>query len=191
MRRFMASMLVVTGALSTPALAQERGPAWMLGLSATVGSGWQMENADIGFSRLIGLGPLRHIMFTGRFGAFQDEGGLFFGARGFIAGLAVGLATKPWQVLTIGAENNPIGVGLDLTFEGAGYFAKDTPEGFPPGNGFGSVAILPGVRSIKTGDFAFSLMVGPKVLLGGPEPDVRPFLAFHIEVPMGGPPRAP
>ena len=141
-----------------------------IGLSATVGSGWQMENADIGFSRLIGLGPLRHIMFTGRFGAFQDEGGLFFGARGFIAGLAVGLATKPWQVLTIGAENNPIGVGLDLTFEGAGYFAKDTPEGFPPGNGFGSVAILPGVRSIKTGDFAFSLMVGPKVLLGGPEP---------------------
>ena len=191
MRRFMASMLVVTGALSTPALAQERGPAWILGLSATVGSGWQMESAELGFSRLIGLGPLRHVMFTGRFGAFQDEGAQFWGGRGFIAGLAMGLATKPLQVLTIGAETDPMGVGLDLTFEGAGYLAKDTPEGFPPGNGWGSVSILGGVRTIKTGGFAFSLSAGPKVLLGGPEPDVRAFLAFHIEVPMGGPPPAP
>jgi hypothetical protein len=147
-----------------------------------------MENADIGFSRPIGLGPLRHVSLTGRFGAFQDEGGLFFGARGFIAGAALGLATKPWQVLTIGAENNPTGVGLDLTFEGAAYVSKDSP--FPQGNQWGSVAVLLGVRSIRTRDFGFSLMAGPTMFLGG-ESDVRAFIVFHIEVPMGGPPQAP
>ena len=179
-------MLVVAGALSTPVVAQERGPAWTLGLSATVGSGWQMENADIGTVRNIGLGPLRHLSITGRFGAFQDEGGLFFGARGFIAGLALGLTTKPWQIFTVGAENNPLGVALDLTFEGAGYLANESP--FPQGDSWGSVSVLPGVRTVKTGDFGFSFVMGPTWFLGT-ETTLRTFLAFHIEVPIGrGPP---
>ena len=188
MRRFMASMLVVTGALSTPAVAQERGPAWTLGLSATVGEGWQMEGGEIRTVRNIALGPIRHISLTGRFGSFQDEGAAFFGGDGFIFGLALGLTTKPWQIFTVGAENNPLGVALDLTFEGAGYLANDSH--FPQGNSWGSVSVLPGVRTVKTGDFCFSVMMGPTWFLGS-ETTLRTFLAFHIEVPIGRGPPAP
>jgi hypothetical protein len=182
-------MLVVTAALSTSAVAQQRGAAWMIGLSATLGSGWQMENADIGFTRPIAFGPLRHASISARLGAFQDEGGFLFGARGFVGGVALGTQTRPYQIFQVGSEDNPVGIGLDVTLEGAGYLASDSP--FPQGDAWVSFAVLPGVRSIQTDSFGASIMVGPAVFIGQ-ETTVRTFLAFHLEVPVGrAPPAGP
>jgi hypothetical protein len=175
-------MLVASAALSTPAVAQKRGAAWQLGLAATIGSGWQMEGADIGIVRPMGLGPFRFGSVALRIGAFQDEGSFVFGAEGFVAGLALAAQTGHLQFLSIGAENNPVAIGLDLTFEATGYLASDSP--FPQGDAWVSLALLPGVRSIQTDSFGASFCVGPALFIGQ-ETSVRTFLALRIEVPVG------
>ena len=181
-------MLVVAWALSTPASAQQRSASWVIGLAATVGSGWQMESADVGFVRPIGLGPLRFASLTARFGTFQDEGSLLFGARGFLAGLALATTTGPAQILSIGSDQNPVAIGLDLTFEATGYLANDSP--FPQGDAWVSLAILPGIRSIQTDSFGASFMVGPTVFIGR-ETDVRAFVGLHLEIPVARGPAGP
>jgi hypothetical protein len=168
-------------ALSTPLAAQQRPAAWMFGLAATVGSGWQLEGADIGIARPIGLGPLRFLTITGRFGTFQDEGGFLFGNRGFIAGLALGGQTGAARIIDVGTEQNPISIAFDVTFEATGYVASNSP--FPQGGAWVSLAALPGFRTIQTDAFGVSFMVGPAVFIGR-ETDVRAFLAFRVEVPM-------
>jgi len=180
-RRFMGSMLVVCGALSTPLVAQSRGPAWMFGLAATVGSGWQFEGADIGMGRPIRFGPLRYISAAGRFGAFQDEGAFVFGSRGFVGGLALATQSGPVPIFEVGTEQNPIRVAFDLTFEVSGYLASNSP--FPQGGQWLGFAVLPGVRTIQSDAFGISLMVGPVAFIGR-ETDVRTFLGFRIEIPV-------
>lgn len=174
-------MLVVGAALSTPLAAQQRGASWMVGLSATVGTGWQMEGADIGTARPIGLGPLRFASITARLGSFQDEGTFLFGARGFVAGLALATQTGSVPLIVVGSEENPISVALDLTFEATGYVASRSP--FPQGDQWVAFGILPGIRTIQTEGFGASFMVGP-VLFMGRETDVRTFLAFRLEIPV-------
>lgn len=181
MRRFMASMLVVGGALSTPLAAQQRGPAWMIGIAATVGTGWQIEGADIGFSRPIGLGPIRFASIAGRFGTFQDEGAFIFGSRGIVTALALGGQTGSLPIFDVGTDQNPISIALDLTFEVSGYVASRSP--FPQGSQWIGFAVLPGIRTIKTDSFGGSLMVGPVVFIGH-ETDVRTFLGFRFEIPV-------
>ena len=182
-------MLVVGWALSTPAAAQQRSAAWMIGLAATVGSGWQMEGADIGFVRPIGMGPLRFASITGRFGTFQDEGSLLFGARGFLAGLALGATTGSVQILAVGSEQNPVAIALDLTFEATGYLANDPPDEFP-GGAWVALSVLPGVRSIQTDSFGASFVVGPTIFIGR-ETDVRAFIGLHVEIPVSRGPAGP
>jgi hypothetical protein len=196
-RRFMASMLVVAAALSTPLIAQSsspiaqlREPAWIVGLAATVGSGWQIEGADIGWVRPLAFGPLRSFSVTGRFGTFQDESSVMTGSRGFIGGLSLATQSRPLPVFEVGTEQNPIKVALDLTLEVSGYLAQRSP--FPQGAQWFSVGVLPSVRTIQ-GDatgFGLNLMLGPVVFLGH-ETDVRTFLGFRVEIPVAAPPQGP
>lgn len=181
-------MLVVIGALSTPAVAQQRSAAWLFGLAATVGSGWQMESADIGVVRPVGLGPVRFLSINGRFGTFQDEGGFLFGNRGFVAALALGGQTSSAKLIEVGTEQNPIAIGFDLTLEAAGYLASDSP--FPQGGAWLGLSVLPGVRTVQTENFGVSLMVGPSLFVGR-ETDVRALLAFRVEFPVGRAPVGP
>lgn len=181
-------MLVVGAALSTPLAAQQRSAAWTFGLAATVGSGWQLEGADIGMVRPIGLGPVRFLSITGRFGTFQDEGGFLFGNRGFVAGLALGGQTGAARILEVGSEQNPISVGFDLTLEAAGYLASNSP--FPQGGAWLGLSVLPGFRTIQTDNFGVSFMVGPSLFVGR-ETDVRAFLAFRVEFPVARASAAP
>lgn len=190
MRRFMASMLVVAGALSTPLLAQTPGPgpSWVIGLAATVGSGWQIEGADIGMTRPIVFGPLRFVSAAARFGTFQDESAFVFGSRGFVGGLALATQSAPVPIFEVGNEQNPIRVALDLTVEVSGYLSQRSP--FPQGNRWFSVAVLPSIRTIQSEALGLSLMLGPAVFLGH-ETDVRTFLGFRVQIPLAAPPQAP
>jgi hypothetical protein len=176
------------GALSTPLAAQQRSAAWMFGLAATVGSGWQLEGADIGIVRPVGLGPLRFATLTGRFGTFQDEGGFLFGNRGFVAGLALGGQTSGVRIIDVGTEQNPISIAFDLTVEATGYLASNSP--FPQGGAWLGLAVLPGFRTIQSESFGVSFMVGPALFIGR-ETDVRAFLAFRVEIPVARAPAAP
>jgi hypothetical protein len=153
----------------------------MVGLAATVGSGWQFEGADFGLVRPIGLGPLRFASVAGRFGTFQDEGAFVFGSRGFVGGLALATQTGPMPVIEVGTEQNPISIALDLTLEATGYLASKSP--FPQGPTWVGVAVLPGVRTIQTDSFGASLMLGPVVFMGR-ETDVRAFLSLRVEIPV-------
>lgn len=174
-------MLVVGGALSTPLVAQQRAAAWMVGIAATVGTGWQFEGADIGMARPIGLGPLRFASVTARLGSFADEGTFLFGARGFLAGLALATQTGPVPLLIVGSEDNPVSIALDITFEATGYLASNSP--FPQGGQWVGLAVLPGVRTIQTDGVGASFMIGPVVFMGR-ETDVRTFLGFRLEIPV-------
>ena len=168
--------------MSTPAAAQKRGPAWVVGVAATLGSGWQFEGADIGVARPIGLGPLRFASVIGRFGTFQDEGGFLSGSQGFAAALALAAQTGPVPILEVGSEQSPISIALDLTFEVSGYVASKPPIGFPGGSWLG-LAFLPGIRTVTTDTFGASFMVGPTVFIGS-ETDVRAFLGIRFEIPV-------
>lgn len=174
--------------MSTPLVAQQRGSAWVAGLAATVGRGWQMEGADIGFVRPIGLGPLRFASITGRFGAFQDEGAFLFGSQGFVAGLALAAQTRSVEIIGVGNEQSPVSIGLDLTFEATGYLANKSP--FPQGDRWLGLAVMPGVRTITSEGFGASIQAGPVVFLGR-ETDVRAFVGLHIEIPVARPSSAP
>lgn len=188
MRRFMASMLVVTVALSTSLAAQKRNAAWMIGIAATVGSGWQFEGADIGVVRPVSLGPVRYWSITGRFGSFQDEGAFVFGSRGFVAGVALAMHSGVVPIFEVGTEQNPTRVAVDLTIETSGYIANNSP--FPQGNHWLGVAILPGIRTVTTDAFGASLMIGPVAFIGH-ETDIRTFLGIRFEIPLGPGPRGP
>jgi len=174
-------MLVLCGALSTPLVAQTRSPSWMIGLAATVGSGWQFEGADIGIVRPFRFGPMRYVSAAGRFGTFQDEGAFVFGSRGFVGGLALAMQSGPVPIFEVGTEQSPIRVALDLTIETSGYLASNSP--FPQGGHWFGIAVLPGVRTIQSEAFGLSLMVGPVAFIGR-ETDVRTFLGFRIEIPL-------
>src|SRR5256885_2495576 len=80
-RRSMVTMSAALWALSTPLGAQTRG-AWTLGFAGTLGGGWQVEAADVGYARAVRAGPLRVASLTARLGSFIDEGAIIGGGRG-------------------------------------------------------------------------------------------------------------
>jgi hypothetical protein len=156
----------------------------MVGIAATVGSGWQFEGADFGTVRPIGLGPIQYWSITGRFGSFQDEGAFVFGSRGFVAGLALAMHSGIVPIFEVGTEQNPTRIALDLTIETSGYLASNSP--FPQGGHWLGVAVLPGIRTVTTDAFGGSFMIGP-VLFIGRESDVRAFVGLRFEIPSGAP----
>src|SRR5439155_765 len=88
-RLSIITMSTALVALSTPLDAQRRG-AWTVGFAGTLGGGWQVEAADVGYARAVRAGPLRVASLTARLGSFIDEGAIIGGARGFVFGLTLG-----------------------------------------------------------------------------------------------------
>ena len=183
MRRSMVGMFVTVVALSTPLAAQARGGGgtWSVGLAATLGSGWQIEGADVGVARRIGAGPVRALGVAGRFGSFINEGAIIGGAQGFVAALALSARSGRVDLAQMGPENNPTTFGLDLTVELAGYAGTKSP--LPQGGRWAAVSVLPGLRFGNPDGGQWSLVVGPAAFLGHPT-DVHAFLGIRFEAPL-------
>jgi len=184
-RRSTISMLAALLALSTPLAGQSgrrggRG-AWMFGFAGTLGGGWQLEAADVGYARVVQAGPLRVASVTARFGSFIDEGAIVGGARGFLAGLTLAGRTQPVRLADLGTETSTAEVGADLAIEATGYLGANSP--LPQGPSWGGVTVLPGLWFGDPQGFRLGLLFGPTVFFGR-SGDVRPFLGLRFEAPL-------
>jgi hypothetical protein len=176
--------LVAVIVLSTSLSAQyspRSGGTWFLGLAATLGSGWQIEGADLGLARRIGAGPVRALGVAGRFGSFINEGAILGGAQGFIAALALSARSGRLDLAQMGPDNNPTTFGLDLTVELAGWLGSSSP--LAQRGRWTSVAVLPGLRFGSPDGGQWSLVVGPTAFLGHPT-DWHGFLGIRFEAPL-------
>jgi hypothetical protein len=167
-------------ALSTPLGAQARG-SWTAGLAATVGGGWQIEGADLGYVRAVHAGPLRVASFSARLGSFIDEGAILGGTRGFVFGLTLGGHTGLWRLADLGTETSKSEVGVDLTVEGTGYVGAHTP--LPQGSLWGALTVLPGLKFGDPDGMQIGLLLGPTLFLGQVN-QVRAFLGLRFEAPL-------
>ena len=178
MRRSIGPMLVAAATLSTRLAAQSSAS---LGFAGTVGGGWQIEAAEVGYLRGIHAGPLRSVMLGTRLGSFIDEGAIVGGTRGFVGGLVLSTRTGIARLADVGNEPSPAAFGLDLTIEVAGYAGKNSP--LPQGSPWAAVSVLPGLRVGGGDGLRSGLVIGPTVFFG-PVTDVRALLALRIEVPL-------
>src|SRR5207247_7820089 len=151
-RRSMIPMLVTLLTLSTPLAGQSGGRggrggrgAWVFGFAGTLGGGWQVEAADVGYARAVRAGPMRVASLTARLGSFVDEGAILGGARGFVFGLTLGGHTGLLPLADLGTEPSKSEVGVDLTVEGTAYIGARSP--FPQGSRWGALTVLPGLKS--------------------------------------------
>ncbi len=182
MRLSMVSMSAGLLALSTPLAAQSRGGgAWTLGLAGTLGGGWQVEAADIGYARVVRAGPLAVASLTARLGSFIDEGAIIGGARGFVFGVTLAGRTPMAHVADLGPDSSTSQLGLDLTLEATGYAGSHTP--LPVGSPWGALSVLPGLRFGDPNGGQFALLLGPTVFFGDIT-QVRPFLGIRFEAPL-------
>jgi hypothetical protein len=186
-RRFMSTMLVAMPALSTSLAAQSRG-GWMVGFAGTLGGGWQVEAAEVGYALAVRAGPARVMSLSARLGSFVDEGAILGGARGFVFGLTLGGHTGLWTLATLGSEESSSEVGVDLTVEGTGYLGSRSP--LPQGSPWGAVTLLPGIKFGDPDGVQIGLLVGPTVFFGRAG-DVRPFLGIRFEAPLARRERRP
>jgi len=176
-------MITMSGALlalSTPLGGQSRG-AWTAGLAATVGGGWQIEGADVGYARAVHAGPLHVASLSARLGSFIDEGAILGGARGFVFGLTLGGHTGMLSLATLGTETSKSEVGADLTVEGTGYLGAHTP--LPQGSPWGAVTVLPGLKFGDPDGVQVGLLLGPTFFFGQVN-EVRAFLGIRFEAPL-------
>jgi hypothetical protein len=167
-------------ALSTPLGAQSRG-AWTVGLAATVGGGWQIEGADVGYVRAAHAGPLRVASVSARLGSFIDEGAILGGTRGFVFGLTLGGHTGMLALADLGTETSKSEVGVDLTVEGTGYLGAHTP--LPQGSPWGALTLLPGLKFGDPDGMQIGLLLGPTFFFGQVN-QVRAFLGLRFEAPL-------
>ncbi len=177
------SMITMSGALlalSTPLGGQSRG-AWTAGLAATVGGGWQIEGADVGYARAVHAGPLHVASLSARLGSFIDEGAILGGARGFVFGLTLGGHTGMLSLATLGTETSKSEVGADLTVEGTGYLGAHTP--LPQGSPWGALTVLPGLKFGDPDGVQVGLLLGPTFFFGQVN-EVRAFLGIRFEAPL-------
>src|SRR2546426_11032155 len=125
-RRSMVTMSAALWALSTPLGAQSRG-AWTLGFAGTLGGGWQVEAADVGYARAVRAGPLRVASLTARLGSFIDEGAIIGGARGFVLGLTPGGHTGLLPPADLGTATSQSEGGVGLSARGTGQLSARSP----------------------------------------------------------------
>jgi hypothetical protein len=184
-RRSLVPVLMLIATISPPLRAQS---VLAIGFASTLGSNWQIEAADIGFTRRVGLGPVGALGASLRVGWFGDQAAIIGGTRGFIGGATLSARSARLNVADIGQELNPTQIGVDVTFEVAGYLASNSP--IPEGSRWASVAVLPGFWVGQSGGSQFGVLIGPAWFAG----DVRrthAFLGVRVEVPLarrrGGP----
>ena len=181
MRRSMITMSAGLLALSTPLSAQAGRGGLTLGFAGTLGGGWQIEAADVGYARVLSAGLLRVASLTARFGSFMDEGAIIGGARGFVFGVTLGGHTGQWTLAELGAETATSRIGLDVTVEATGYVGSRSP--LAVGSPWGAVTLLPGLRFGDPDGAQLGLLFGPTVFFGDVG-DVRPFIALRFEAPL-------
>jgi hypothetical protein len=180
-------MLVAMPALSTSLAAQSRG-GWTGGFVGTLGGGWQVEAAEVGYARAARAGPVRVAWLSARFGSFVDQGAIIGGTRGFVFGLTLGAHTGLRTLATLGSEEDPSRIGVDFTVEGTAYLGTKSP--LPQGSPWGAVSLLPGLKFGDPDGVQIGLLVGPTVFYGRAG-DVRPFLCVRFEAPLARKERRP
>ena len=171
-------MLVVLAALSTPLAAQS---ALALGFVATVGSSWQLEGVDVGLARPVHVGPLRTLGFGTRLAGFVDEGAIFGGSRGFVAGLTLAARTARSTLAELGDPTNVTTFGFDLTVEATGYLAANSP--LTVGAHWAALTVLPGLRFGNPGSSQFAVVAGPTIFFGNVT-QTRALLGLRVETPL-------
>ena len=177
------ALVLVLGALivsSPPLVAQS---AFTIGYSGTLGSNWQIEALEAGLVRHTGLGPVRYVSGTVRIGWFGDQGAIIGGTRGFIGAGALAFRSGRVSVFTVGEDQNPTVVALDLSLEAAGYLAAHAPSPWVPRSI--SLAVLPGIRVGQAGGGQFAVLVGPAWFSGGGTWRAHAFVSARYEVPLG------
>jgi hypothetical protein len=187
-------MLVAWGALSTPLHAQgepRRGSnAIGFGFAATLGTGWQIEGAEVAYVKRRASGMFRALSFGARVGTFIDEGAILGGNRGIVFAPTLGVRTSSATIAEFGDELNPTAIGFDVTVELSGYLTSRSP--LPIGSRWGAIAVLPGVRSGGGEGLGFGLMVGPTWFVGSDgKTSLRGLFAFRLEAPLARRERAP
>jgi len=188
-RRSIVSMLVVLGALSTPLAAQTApepapdvgGAAIGVGFAATLGGGWQIEGAEIGYVRRATHGLVRALSAGARLGSYVDEGAVIGGNRGFVFAPTVAARLPRLILAELGDEHSLTTIGFDVTLEATGYLTTNPPP--LQRASWGAVAILPGLR-VGGGDGPqYGLVVGPTWFFGS-KTEARGLLAFRVEAPL-------
>jgi hypothetical protein len=164
--------------LSTSVAAQS---VLTVGFAATLGSGWQLQGADVGIVRPLRVGPVRSWSAVGRVASFIDQGAFFGGQRGVVGGLALGARSRSVMVAELGNDPDVTPIAFDVTFEAAGYLAANSP--LPQGAAWVAVGVLPAIRIGGPGTMQFTVLVGPTLFLG-PESRVHGFLGLRGEVPL-------
>jgi hypothetical protein len=186
MRRSMSAMLVGLAGLSTPLAAQSGGVT--AGLAWTVGAGWQVEAADVGYARALRAGPLSVLALTARIGSFVDQSQIIGGARGVVFGVTVAGRTPTARLANLGSDSSTSELGLDMTLEATGYAGSRDP--LPVGSPWGAVSALPGLRFGDPNGAQYALLLGPTVFVGQIT-QVRPFLGLRFEAPLARRERRP
>ena len=187
MRRSIASMLVVLGALSTPLAAQTApepgGGAGAIGVgfAATLGSGWQIEGAEIGYVRRATRGLVRALSVGARLGSYVDEAAILGGNRGFVFAPTLAARSGRLMLAELGDENNLTAIGFDVTIEATGYITANPPS--PQPATWGAVALLPGLRVGGGNGPQYGFVIGPTWFFGSSSA-VRGLLAFRVEAPL-------
>jgi hypothetical protein len=184
-------MLVTLGALSTPLAAQEpvednvpidrRGGAIGFALTGTLGSGWQVEGAEIGYVWQRGNGLLGAVTAGARIGAFVDQGAILGGTRGFVFAATFAARSGVAKFAEMGDDRNLTVIGFDVTLEGTGYLGANSP--LLQGSPWGGIALLPGVRILGSNGTRYGIMVGPTFFVGRAS-DVRGMIALRIDTPL-------
>ena len=186
MRRFIVPMFMSLAALSTPLAAQT---SVLFGYAGTVGGGdWQIEALEFGLAKSVGLGPVRSIATTLRTGWFADQAVFIRGTRGFVGAFALALRSSRLSITEIGDEISPTVVGLDVSVEGAGYLAGNSP--IPEGKRWASLAVLPALRVGQADGAQFALVLGP-AFFAGLTRHTHVFIAARGEFPLARRRRGP
>ncbi|HXF96948.1 MAG TPA: hypothetical protein VNI61_12690, partial [Gemmatimonadales bacterium] len=134
-----------------------------------------------GLVRPLALGPVRRWTVAARAGSFVDQAAFFGGQRGIVGALALALRTGSATVAELGNDPDVTRVSMDLTLEGAGYVAANSP--LPHGSPWAAVALLPGIRVGDPGSSQFTVLLGPTAFLGH-RSAVKGFLGVRLELPL-------
>ena len=179
-------MLAGLTGLSTLLVAQSGGVT--VGLAGTLGGGWQVEAADVGYAHALRAGPLSVVALTARVGSFIDEAAIIGGARGIVFGVTLAGRTPMVHLADLGSDSSASQLGLDLTLEATGYAGSRNP--LPEGSPWGAVSALPGLRFGDPNGAQYALLLGPTVFFGQIT-QVRPFLGIRFEAPLARRERRP
>ena len=194
MRRSISTVMVTLGALCTPLSGDLRAQvtprnAIGFGFAATLGTEWQIEGGEVAYVHRRAGGLVGALSAGIRVGTFIDEGAILGGSRGLVAAGTFAVRTGTASLTQLGEEIDPTSIGFDVTLEGSGYIASNSP--LEHGSQWGAVALLPGLRAGSGDGLRYGLVIGPTAFIGGGRTTVRGLLGFRLEAPLARRERRP